>query len=74
MSTKRQMIEKSKQTESSSRSKDDFVSDDAFYKHSIICNKQVISGRCVVLADFNHLNLAFILKTSSLDYFVTIKE
>ena len=74
MSTKRQKIEKSKQIESSSRSKNEFVSSNALYKHSIICNKHVISGRCVALADFDHLNLTSILKTSSLDYFVTIKE
>jgi len=44
------------------------------YKHSIICNKHVISGRCVVLTYFDHLDLTSILKTSSLDHFVTIKE
>jgi len=44
------------------------------FKHSVICNKHVISGRFVVLVDFEHLNLAPILRTSSLEYFVTIKE
>ena len=34
----------------------------------------VISGRTVVLADFEHLNLANILNTSSLEYLVSIKE
>jgi len=44
------------------------------YKHFIICNKNVNSGRCVVLADFDHLDLTLILKTSSLDHFVIIKD
>jgi len=39
----------------------------------VIHNKHVISGRTVVLIDFEHLNLANILK-SSLEYLVTIKE
>ena len=74
MSIKRPKIEKSKQVESSSRTKNVFVSENAMFKHSIICNKHVISGQCVVLADFDHLNLTPILKTSSLDHFMTIKE
>ena len=74
MSSKRPRIEKSKQPESSSRTKNVFVSENAMYKHSIICDKHVISGRCVVLTDFDHLDLTPILKTSSLDYFMTTKE
>ena len=74
ISSKRQRSEKSKQSESSSRHKNVFVSDNAMFKHSVICNKHVISGRFVVLVDFEHLNLAPILRTSSLEYFVTIKE
>ena len=50
------------------------VSENAMYKHYIICNKNIISGRCVVLADFDQLDLTPILKTNSLDHFVTIKE
>ena len=34
----------------------------------------MISGRTIVLADFEHLNLANILNKSSLKYQVTIKE
>ena len=40
----------------------------------MIHNKHVISGKTVVLADFEHLNLATVLNTSSLEYLVTIKE
>ena len=40
----------------------------------MIHNKYVISGRTVVLADFEHLNLASILNTSSLEYLITVKE
>ena len=34
----------------------------------------MISGRMVVLADFEHINIAQILNISSLEYLVTIKE
>jgi len=44
------------------------------YKHSIICNKPVISGQCVILSDFDHLDLTAILKTGFLEHFVAIKE
>jgi len=74
MASKLQKFDKSKQPESSSRAKNIFVSENAMFKHSIICSKHVISGRYVVLGDFDHLNLSLILKISSLDYFVTIKE
>ena len=40
----------------------------------MIYNKHVLSGCSVVLANIEHLNLAPILKTSSLEYFVTTKE
>ena len=73
MSSKRPRIENFRQPESSSRTKSAFVSENAMYKHFIICNKNVISDRCVVLADFDHLDLTPILKTSSLNHFVTIK-
>jgi len=73
MSTKRPRIDKSKQVQSSFRTKNIFVAENAMFKHSIICNKHVISGRYVLLADFDHLNLTPILKTSSLYHFVTIK-
>jgi len=74
MSAKRPRVENSKQPKFSSRTKNAFVSENAMYKHSIICNKNIIFGRCVVLADFDHLDLTPILKTSSLDHFVTTKK
>ena len=69
--SKRLRSEKSKQPESSSNP---FVSQNASHRFSIIHNKYVISGRTIVLADFEHLNLANILNTSSSEYLVTIKE
>ena len=75
MSAKRSRTEKFdkfKQPESSSRPKNMFISENAMFKHSVIC-KHVISGHSIVLADFEHLNLAPILGTSSLEYFITVK-
>jgi len=40
----------------------------------VIHNKHVISGRTIVFANFEHLNLASILNTCSLEHLVTIKE
>jgi len=75
MSSKYPRTEKSdkfKQPESS-RFKPLFVSKNAKYKHSVISKKDVISGHSVVLADFEQLNLANILRSNSLEYFVTIR-
>ena len=69
--SKRSRSEKGKTPKSSSNP---FVSQNASHRFSIIHNKHVISGRTVVLTDFEHLNLATILSTSSLEYLVTIKE
>ena len=66
--SKRARIEKDKQPESCTNL---FVSQNAQQKFSIIHHKNVISGRTVVLADFDHLNSAQILSTSSLEYLVT---
>ena len=68
---KRSRSEKGKTPESSSNP---FFSQNASYRFSAIHNKTVISGRTVVLGDFEHLNLTAILRTSSLEHFVTIKE
>ena len=68
---KRLRSEKGKRPESSSNL---FVSQNASHRFSVIHNKHIISARTVVLADFEHLNLANILNTSSLEYLVTIKE
>ena len=51
-----------------------FVYRNTSHRFSVIHNKHVVSSRTVVLADFEHLNLANILNTSSLEYLVTIKE
>ena len=40
----------------------------------MIHNKHVISGKTIVLADFEHMNLASILNTSFLEYLVINKE
>jgi len=69
--SKRFRSEKGKTLESSSNP---FVSQNASHRFSVIHNKHVISGRTVVLADFEHLNLAAILSTSSLEHLVTSKE
>jgi len=69
--SKRSRSEKSKTPESSSNP---FISQNASHRFSVIHNKHVISGRTVVLADFEHLNLTTILSTSSLKYLVSIKE
>ena len=44
------------------------------FKYSMICNKHVISSHSIVLTDFEHLKFTLILRTSSLEYFVIIKE
>ena len=69
--SKRSRSEKGKTLESSSNS---FVSQHASHKFSVIHKKHVISGRSVVLANFEHLNLVAILSTSLLEHLVTIKE
>ena len=69
--SKRARSEKGKQPGPSSNP---FISKNASYKFSVIHNKHVISGRTVVLADFEHLNLSSILNTSSLEHLITIKQ
>ena len=51
-----------------------FISQNASHRFLVIHNTHVISGRIVVLADFEHLNLASVLNTSSPEYLVTIKK
>ena len=69
--SKRARSEKGKQPEPSSKP---FVSQNASHKFSVVHNKHVISGRTVMLADFEHLNLASILNTCSLEHLITIKK
>ena len=52
--SKRARSEKGKQPEPSSNS---FVSQNASHRFLVIHNKHVISGRTIVLTDFEHLNL-----------------
>ena len=69
--SKRSKSEKGKIPESSSIP---FISQNASHRFFQIHNKIVISGRTVVLSDFEHLNFANILSSSSLEHFVTMKE
>jgi len=69
--SKRSRTEKGKQPESSTNP---FVSQNVSHRFSIIHNKYVISGRIVVFASFEHINLVQILNTSSLEHLITIKE
>ena len=69
--SKRPRSEKGKQPEPSSNP---FVSQNVSHRFFVIHNKHVISDRTVVLNDFEHLNLANILNTSSLEHLVTIKN
>ena len=69
--SKRSRSEKGKTPKSSSTP---FVSQNESYRYAQISSKNVISGRTVVLSDFEHLNLANFLGSSSLENFVTIKE
>jgi len=69
--SKRARSEKGKQPEPSSNP---FVSQNSSHRFSVIQNKHAISSRNIVLADFEHLDLANILNTSSLEYLVSIKE
>ena len=71
--SKRTRSEKSKTAQSSSKSSP-FVSSQAQYRHIVLSTKNVSSGRCVVINDFEHLNLAHILRANSLDYFMSIRE
>ena len=51
-----------------------FVSENARYKHSILCKKQIMSSRTVMINDFEHLILGQILRANRLEYFVSSKE
>ena len=59
---------------SSSKSKPPFVSSQAEHRYILLSEKTIISGRCVVLQDFEHLNIPHILRNNSLDQFMSIKE
>ena len=71
--SKRSRSEKGKSAQTSSHSPL-FVSSQAQYRYIVLSTKNVSSGRCVVIKDFDHLNLAHILSANSLENFLTIKE
>ena len=71
--SKRTRSEKGKSAQSSSQLSL-FVSSQASYRHIILSTKTVSSGRCVVINDFEHLNLAPILRANSLENFLSIRE
>jgi len=51
-----------------------FINELAGNRFIQLSKKSIISGRCVVLQDFEHLDIPRILSNNSLDEFVTIKE
>ena len=71
--SKRTRSEKGKSAQSSSHSPL-FVSSQAEYQYIILSNKTVSSGRCVIINNFEHLNLAHILRANSLENFLAIRE
>jgi len=71
--SKRTRTEKGKLVQTSSHSPL-FVSSKAENRYIILSTKSVSSGRCVVIQDFEHLNLAHILGANSLENFLTIRE
>ena len=75
MSSKHPTTEKSDKSKQPklSRFKPSFVSENAKYKHLVICKKNVISNRPIMLANFEHVNPANIWRSNSLEYFVTIR-
>lgn len=78
MSGKRTRTEKGKSVAQTSshvpKPKRPFVNDLVENRFIQISKKHIISGRCVILKDFEHLHIPRILKTNSLDKFMTIKE
>ena len=74
---KRSRAEKGKSvvpSSSSTRTKPPFVSDLAEQRFILLSRRTIISGRCVVLQDFEHLNIPQILRNNSLDQFMAIRE
>ena len=51
-----------------------FINELAENRYIILSKKAVISGRCVILKDFEHLHIPRILKRKSLDKFMAIRE
>ena len=74
--SKRSRTEKGKSVvpSSSTRPKRPFVNDLAENRYILLSKKAIISGRCVILKDFEHLNIPQILINNSLDQFMSIRE
>ena len=73
---KRSRAEKGKSvvpSSSSTRTKPLFVSNLAEQRFILLSRRTIISERCVVLQDFEHLNIPQILRNNSLDQFMAIK-
>jgi len=51
-----------------------FINDLAENRFILLSKKSVISGRCVILKDFEHLQIPQILRRNSLDQFMAIRE
>ena len=51
-----------------------FVNELASNRFIHLSKRNIISGRCVVLQDFEHLNIPHILRNNSLDEFMAIRE
>jgi len=61
-------------TSSTPRTKPPFVNSLAENRFILLSGRSIISGRCVVLQDFEHLNIPQILRNNSLDQFMAIRE
>jgi len=77
--SKRSRTEKGKSTQPkalthSTQPKPLFVSPQAENRYILLSEKTIISGRCVIINDFEHLNLAHILRNNSLENFLTVRE
>ena len=76
--SKRSRSEKGKtvvpSSSSTPRPKCPFINDLAENRFILLSKKSVISGRCVILKDFEHLQIPHILRRNSLDQFMAIRE
>ena len=51
-----------------------FINELAENRYIQLAKRSIISGRCVILPDFEHLNIPHILRNNSLEEFLTIRE
>jgi len=76
--SKRSRTEKGKSAAQTSsftpKPKRPFINDLAENRFILLSKKSVISGRCVILKDFEHLQIPQILRRNSLDQFMAIRE